>query len=106
MVWADLVEARRLYSLGAAQGHAEAQFNLGFMHDEGQGGPQDSPEARRLYGLAAAQGNARAQYNLALMHYQGQGGPQALAEARRLYGLAAAQGDPDCLLYTSPSPRD
>ena len=65
----DLVEARRLYSLGAAQGDAVAQFNLAFMHDEGQGGPQDSPEARRLYGLAAAQGNARAQYNLAIMHY-------------------------------------
>ena len=37
----DLPEARRLYGLAAAQGHADAQCNLGTMHCEGQGGPQD-----------------------------------------------------------------
>ena len=52
----DLEEARRLYGLAAAQGHAKAQFNLGNMHRTGEGGPLDLEEARRLYGLAAAQG--------------------------------------------------
>ena len=47
---------RRLYGLAAAQGHAEAQFNLGHMHRVGEGGPEDFAEARRLFGLAAAQG--------------------------------------------------
>jgi TPR repeat protein len=52
--------ARRLYGLAAAQGHANAQCTLGFMHAEGKGGPQNLPEARRLSGLAAAQGHKRA----------------------------------------------
>ena len=83
----DLPEARRLYSLGAAQGDAEAQFNLGVMHEDGHGGLQDSLGARRLYGLAAAQGHAKAQFNLGFMHHEGQGGRKDLPEARRLYGL-------------------
>ena len=58
----DLVaEAKRLYGLAAAQGHAGAQGNLGSMHYFGEGGPQDFAEARRLFGLAGAQGHAEAQ---------------------------------------------
>jgi TPR repeat protein len=65
--------ARRLYGLAAAQGHAYAQYNLGAMHDRGEGGPQDFAEARRLWGLAAAQGHAGAQYSLGRMHHRGEG---------------------------------
>ena len=53
----DYAEARRLYGLAAAQGHAEAQCCLGCMHCDGQGGQADFAEARRLLGLAAAQGH-------------------------------------------------
>ena len=52
-----LAEARRLYTLAAAQGQVDALVSLGTMHFNGQGGPQDLAEARRLYKLAAAQGN-------------------------------------------------
>ena len=34
-------EARRLLSLAADQGRADAQYGLGMMHREGEGGPQD-----------------------------------------------------------------
>jgi TPR repeat protein len=57
----------RLYSLAAAQGHADAQFNLGLMFSNGRGVAQDDAEAVRLYNLAAAQGHAGAQTNLGLM---------------------------------------
>ncbi len=60
----DYAEAVRLYSLAAAQGHADAQFNLGGMFFRGQGVAQDRAEAIRLYRLAAAQGHARAKTNL------------------------------------------
>jgi chemotaxis protein histidine kinase CheA len=56
----DKAGARRLYGLAAAQGLAEAQFNLGLMHEDGLGGRKDVLEARRLFGLAAAQGHERA----------------------------------------------
>jgi TPR repeat protein len=90
------VEARRLLSLAAAQGNADAQYTLGIMHQAGSGGPQDEVEARRLLSLAAAQGNADAQCYLGLMHQAGSGGPQDEVEARRLFSLLfslrAAQG--------------
>jgi TPR repeat protein len=54
----DDAEAVRLYSLAAAHGHARAQFNLGFMFENGRGVAQDRAEAVRLYSLAAAQGLA------------------------------------------------
>ena len=92
------VQAKRLQlGLAAAQGHADAQCNLGFMHFDGEGGPVDFAEARRLCGLAAAQGHAKAQCLrlLGCMHRKGEGGPVDFAEARRLFGLAAAQDDAD-----------
>jgi TPR repeat protein len=61
----DQAEAVRLYSLAAAQGHARAQYSLGFMFEDGQGVAQDRAEAIRLYRLAAAQGYAFAYNKLA-----------------------------------------
>jgi TPR repeat protein len=60
----DHAEAARLYRLAAAQGNANAQFNLGNMYYNGWGVRQDHAEAVRLYRLAAAQGNAHAQHTL------------------------------------------
>jgi TPR repeat protein len=56
----DDAEAVRLYRLAAAQGHARAQNNLGFMFEDGLGVAKDTAEAIRLYRLAAAQGVAAA----------------------------------------------
>jgi TPR repeat protein len=56
----DKAEAVRLYRLAAAQGDADAQFNLGLMFAYGEGVAQDKAEAVRLYRLAAAQGDAKA----------------------------------------------
>jgi hypothetical protein len=56
----DNAEAVRLYSLAAAQGHAIAQINLGYMFETGLGVAQDRAEAIRWYRLATAQGDAYA----------------------------------------------
>jgi TPR repeat protein len=45
----SLSNIRRL----AAEGDAEAQYNLGCIYDEGQGVPQDHAEAARWFRLAA-----------------------------------------------------
>jgi hypothetical protein len=60
----DYAEAVRLFRLAVAQGHADAQYNLGFMFENGQGVAQDYAEAIRWYRLAAAQGHADAQRRL------------------------------------------
>ena len=44
----------------AEQGDATAQFDLGFMYENGKGVPQDYAEATKWYRKAAAQGNAEA----------------------------------------------
>ena len=76
----------------AVQGHANAQFNLGFMYDNGNGVLQDYAEAVVLYRKAAEQGLARAQSNLGVMYANGNGVVQDYAEAAVWYRLAAEQG--------------
>jgi hypothetical protein len=46
------------FRLAAVQGHADAQFNLGHMFENGQGVARDRAEAARWYREAAAQGHA------------------------------------------------
>jgi hypothetical protein len=53
-------EAVKWYRLAAAQGYAEALFNIAACHYYGQGAPRDLHEALRLYKRAAAQGHAGA----------------------------------------------
>ena len=61
----------------ADQGHAQAQYNLGVMFDQGRGVAQSDVEAVRWYRKAADQGHAGAQYNLGTMFDQGRGVPQS-----------------------------
>ena len=76
----------------AEQGDAEAQFNLGFFYDSGNGVLQDYAEAVKWYRLAAEQGYAKAQLNLGRMYGNGNGALQDYAEAFKWYRLAAEQG--------------
>ncbi len=50
----DYATALRLWRALAEQGHADAQFALGFMLERGQGAPQDRVQAHMLYSLAAS----------------------------------------------------
>ncbi len=89
----DYATALRLWRPLAAQGHASAQYNLGFMYFNGQGVPKDDAEAVKWYRLAAAQGNAYAQRDLAFMYDYGRGVPQNYVETAKWYRAAAQQGD-------------
>lgn len=57
----------------AANGHVEAQFNIGAIYEEGLGVPKDPSEAAGWYGLAASQGHAQAQYNMGVLYADGRG---------------------------------
>ena len=82
-----------MYRLGAEKGYAKAQYNLGVMHDKGQGVLQDYKEAFRWYKLAAEQGYATAQYNLGNMYDKGQGVLQDNSIAHMWYNIGAANGN-------------
>ena len=77
----------------AEQRYADAQFNLGWMYEYGQGVKQDYGEAVKWYRLAAEQGHAPAQYNLGLMYEYGKGVKKDYSEALKWYRKAAEQGD-------------
>ena len=72
-----------------------AQGNLGLMHKNGSGVPQDHTEAVRLYQLATDQGTAQAQCYSGAMYMIGTGVPQDHTKAARLFQLATDQGNAD-----------
>ena len=113
----DYATALKEWTPLADLGNVKAQYNLGLMYDMGKGVLQDYKEAVRWYQLAAEQGYSSAQHNLGLLYFNGQGISQDHQEAVKWITLSADQGEVesqknlgiiyrDCLLYTSPSPRD
>ena len=83
-------------SLKAANsGNRLAQYNLGWMYDEGEGVPEDNVKAIEWYQKAAEQGYADAQVNLGVMYDQGEGVPEDNVKAIEWFEKAAEQGDAD-----------
>ena len=89
----DYATAVREWTSLAEQGDAIAQYNLGWMYDEGQGVTQDYKTAVKWYRLAAEQGLADAQYNLGVTYHKGDGVPQNDKTAVRWWKLAAERGN-------------
>ena len=58
---ADYKAAHKFLLPLVEQGDVKAQFHLGKMYQDGQGGPQDYKEAIKYFRLSAEQGNADAQ---------------------------------------------
>ena len=78
--------------MAADQGHALAQYNLGWAYDHGEGVAKDQQEAVRWYRIAADQGLANAQSNLGVAYDTGEGVAKDQQEAVRWYRMAADQG--------------
>ena len=75
----------------AANGDAEAQFNLAKMYEAGRGGlKQDYVEAERWHRLAADQGDPYAQASLGILLRFGKGVAQNDIEAYKWFYLAAS----------------
>ena len=71
--------------MAAEQGLTNAQYNLGFMYNFGEGVPQNDAEAVKWYQKAVEQGDPWAQNNLGLMYSKGRGVQQNLSQAVKLY---------------------
>ncbi len=90
----DYATALREWRPLAKQGHAKAQYNLGFMYALGRDVPQDYAEAVGWYRKAAAQGYAEAQNVLGFMYGEGQGVPQDYVQAHMWLNIAAPRFPP------------
>ena len=88
-VYKRLFEERQVL---AEQGDVDAQYNLGWMYDNGRGVPEDDKEAVKWYRLAADQGYADAQYNLGVRYANGRGVPKDNLLAYMWWNIAGANG--------------
>ncbi|MBQ7217561.1 MAG: SEL1-like repeat protein [Synergistaceae bacterium] len=89
----NYAEAVKWYRKAAEQGYAMAQFNLGYMYDQGYGVRQDYVGAVKWYHKSAEQGLALAQNYLGGMYDRGKGVKQDYVEAVKWYRKAAKQGN-------------
>jgi len=88
----DYKEAVKWFRRAAEQGDAAAQFYLGIMFAQGEGGvPQDYAEAAKWFHSAADRGNPEAQYNLGLAYATGEGVSLDNVSAHMWLNLAAAR---------------
>lgn len=89
----DMPAAFKAFLAGAKEGHADSQFNVGVMYEQGIGVAKDDKEAVYWYGKAADQGSSAAQYNLGVLYENGRGTAVNFAKANDLYRKASVQGD-------------
>jgi tetratricopeptide (TPR) repeat protein len=82
-------EAVKWYRKAAEQGVAKAQFNLGWMYDNGEGFlPEDKVKAAKWYRKAVEQGSGNSAFNLGMMYETGEGVTQDYAEALKWFRKA------------------
>lgn len=84
--------AFKAWSPLAAQGNAEAQYNLALLYRKGLGVKQDDRKALEWLHKAARQGMLDAQYNLGVMYYEGKGAYRSEKSAVEWWQLAAEHG--------------
>lgn len=89
--------ARAIWGALAQRGNAEANFNLGILHEDGLGVPQSIQAAVEYYEKAAVAGSSKAQYRLGLLYSVGAKIARDAVKAERWLAAAAAQGDQDAV---------
>lgn len=88
----DYERALFWFGRAAAQGQANAQYNLGVMHQQGLGVKADPAAAVKWYQKAAAQGHAEAQYNLGIAYVEAAGIEYDAGKAAENFRKAAQSG--------------
>jgi TPR repeat protein len=89
----NLPLAYKEFLAAAKEGHADSQFNVALMYEQGIGVAKDEKEAVVWYGKSATQGNSAAQYNLGVLYENGRGTVIDYAKAHKWYRAASVQGD-------------
>ncbi len=103
--WASMIE---MWQARAENGDPDAQFQLGYNFENGQGTAADVTLAAKWYERAALQGHARAQYHLGLAYSNGVGVQWDLTEACKWLILAARRRLPEAeqMLNTLKAPAN
>jgi len=89
VVQRDYEKARKYHLQAAMGGERRSMMDLGTIHENGMGVPEDLIEAARWYEWSAKYGFGPAQYNFALMLESGEAGRTDVVEAYMWYERAA-----------------
>ena len=76
----------------ASEGHAAAQYNLGVMHEWGDGVPQNNLLAIKWYRRAAENFHKDAQNSLGAMYSKGEGVEENFIKALKWFVIAGENG--------------
>lgn len=95
MLEGNFAEAYCRWKPLAERGHADAQYNLGWMYANGNGMNVDPVKATGWWEAAADQGHADAEFALGLSHTTGDVGSKDFREAVRWFMRAARRGHRD-----------
>jgi len=87
--------ALKYYGMAAEKGHAEAQYSLGIMHQNGWGVPIDEEEGTKWYLLAAEQGIVGAHLALGRVYAMDYSEKYDPVQAYKWFSLATKFGDMD-----------
>jgi TPR repeat protein len=90
----DFAMAHSLYIKAARMGNNAAVYNLGQMHERGDGVQQSWKEAINLFNMAASKGYAPAQFALGIIFAKGEVVKQNFKLAKGVWSAAASQGFP------------
>src|SRR5690606_7007211 len=77
----------------AVKGNADAQNNMGVLHEKGQGVERNFVESVNWYRRAADQGHPQAQNNVGVMYEKGLGVKPDAKQAASWYARAAQRGN-------------
>lgn len=88
----DYAKAMQYHRQAALAGNALSMFDIGSMHEYGQGVAKNLIEAAKWYGHSARYGLAQGQYNFATMLEVGEGVTKDDIEAYKFFVLAARGG--------------
>ncbi len=89
----DYQKAHQLLTQAAEHGDAQAQYDVGVMHQEGWGVTVDLRIARSWYKRAAHQGHASALFCIGRIYFEGLGVARDQTRARRYLKKSADQGN-------------
>ena len=73
-------------------GSAKAMYNIGTMHRDGNGVPQDYSKSMDWFRKSAALGFNKAQFSIGMAFHKGKGVPVNEFEAMKWFKLAAESG--------------
>jgi len=76
----------------AETGHPAAQYNIGVMHEWGNGMPQNNANALKWYKRSAERFHKDAQNNLGALYSKGEGTEQNFLEALKWFIISAENG--------------